>query len=451
MRLKQLAITILVLLINTQNVVSTCQTGLTSITIIERCYNATYDLIRKGLADDVAAGHLRSIMKDLVKFSVGIGKDKKVEPLKNVCIPSEFYSTVFSVRWTATYTEAALDDMLMSISNSYYKVNREETNLPTLLQTQIDERDTKWNQIVAELEKPMHEMNLTNIQYPASTRHAYDEKFAEVCEEWNKHSSSSSRTATDGLRRMLYMVVQLIAMGCEPNSSWQLIRHYVGLVSLGIRCKKTEGDLLMVPDKFMNDYYRASLRIMNTAVQDGILKSVEPIPSTVFDSYFQFLYHRLSTFGAWGQSDSMFASDIVIKNMMSYVVLSVNHQISLSNYVKESTATNPVSRSLLNSVVHVQQQPDCDSPNNVFNNLSCKKEEGYCHFQLTSPNSWYENCCNVPVCTNAVQLAPTTETFPDCCAKCNQLDCAPAILFNSDLKVPSAYQTEPPAVHVYLM
>ncbi len=450
MRLIQLALHIIVIGILAHKVNATCPSGLYALTIIERCYNATYDLIRKGLADDIASGHLRSAIKDLVKFSTGIGKDKKVDKLSTVCVPAEFYSSLFSVRWTVIYTEAALDDMLMSISNSYYKVNRASGLLPTLVQSQIDELDSKWASIVAELDKPMHDMNLTNVQYPASIRHAFDEKFAEACSEWNKHASSTSKTATDGLRRMLYMAVQLIATGCDPNSSWQLVRHYVGLVSLGIRCMKVEGSALMIPDKFMQDYVRASLRIMNTALQDGVLKPIEPIPTTVFDSYFEFVYHRLSTFGAWGQSDSLFAADIVIKNMMSYVVLAVNHQVALATYVNNGTLSTTSREVTLSNTVRQAAAPDCESPNNVFNDLQCNVAEAYCHFQLASPSSWYENCCNVIVCTNAIQLAPTQESFPDCCSKCNQLGCVPAILFNSDLQVPSVYQDDSVAIHVYL-
>lgn len=75
------------------------------------CYNATFDLIRRGLSDDIASGHMRTALSELVKYAtVNAGKNVSVVPLGSVCIPVERYSSIFTVRWSTVYTESEIDD-----------------------------------------------------------------------------------------------------------------------------------------------------------------------------------------------------------------------------------------------------------------------------------------------------------------------------------------------------
>lgn len=88
-----------------------CTIGLPAYTIMNLCYNATYNLIRKGLSNDIATGHLRTAMSELVRWATTTGKkNASLVPLGSVCIPVELYSTIFTVRWSTVYSESDLDD-----------------------------------------------------------------------------------------------------------------------------------------------------------------------------------------------------------------------------------------------------------------------------------------------------------------------------------------------------
>lgn len=89
----------------------TCTDGLFANEVISKCYEATYQLIRKGLSDEIATGHLQTVVRDMVKYLVNLGKNKTTDSLHGSCIPAECYSELFSVRWTTIHTEAALDDL----------------------------------------------------------------------------------------------------------------------------------------------------------------------------------------------------------------------------------------------------------------------------------------------------------------------------------------------------
>jgi len=430
----------------------TCTDGLTAFVVLEKCFDATYTLIRKGLADDVATGHFQAAITDLKKFAVGIGKDKTVDKLKDVCIPADFYSRTFSVRWTTVYTESILDDMLMSISNSYYDVRNNSHKLPEITAQQHAQRDAHRNVLSTELDKPLDTMNVSLITLPKSIHHAYDEKNLKACIEWKKFTFAEKRTAKDGLRKLMYMVVQLIATGCDPNRSWQLIRHYSALVSLGIRCLKQEGDQLLIPDDFMKDYLAAAMRLSNEARKDGTAKPLIKIPEAVFDSCFKLMYDRLSTFGAWGQSDTMFTSDMVIKNMMSYVVHTVEYQLKIaSDFYPADTTLNTSGRFFYDSRLRgIGNGPDCSSRRNRFHSLRCNTRGEFCFRGLQKVTySWYENCCLKILCENIIQIAPTQETYESCCAKCNQFSCKPKLSRNTALRVPGSYH-ETTVIHVFL-
>jgi len=311
--------------------VTTCTDGLKASVLLDKCFNSTYTLIRKGLADDVATGHFRAAIMSLKKFAIGIGSESNTVALKDVCIPADFYSITFSVRWTTVYTESVLDDMLMSISNSFYDVRNQSQVLPELTAFQLAQKDQQRAILFGEIAKPISTMNVSLIALPKSVDHSYDEKNAKACTEWRKNTMDEKRTAKEGLRKLLYMVVQLIATGCDPNRSWQIIRHYSALVSLGIRCDKKEGEQLLVPDDYMVDYISAAMRLSNEAERQGNLKPLSTVSDEIFDSCFKLMYERLSTFGSWGQSDTMFTSDLVIKNMMSYVIYTINSRLKVGS------------------------------------------------------------------------------------------------------------------------
>eukprot|EP00171_Calliarthron_tuberculosum_P003245 IDg3245t1 len=200
----------------------------------------------------------------------------------------------------------------------------------------------------------------------------------------------------------------------------------------------------------MRDYWAAAVRIMKKAADDKQLVERTPLPDSFFDSVYGFVYRRLATFSAWGQSDTFFSSDLTIKNMMSYASRAAleTHQVAdllLSPLQANTTATNG-----LNTTVRTTK-PDCQTSLNVYENYRCETTEKYC-YMLTTGNAgkhWYANCCNVLICQNAITIIPEITDFEGCCTECNQLECAPTLSNNEELTVPNSYTEEDVVVHVY--
>lgn len=336
----------------------------------------------------------------------------------------------------------------MTISSALYSIRNRTMVLPALSHEQQSDRDRIWTSISNEFRKPMAEMNYTNIRFPLSAIHAYDEKEGEVCSVWNKTAGTINRNAKQGLRQVLLLAVNLMAVGCEPNRAFQLVRHYCAHISLGIRCLKVEGSDLLVPDTFMLDYRAASLRMMSLAAKENTLRPAVDIPSDVFEKFFSFVYEKLSSYGGWGQADSLFSSDFVVKNMLSYIVRTINLQIIPS--IESGSST-----SLATAVRQGSQNsgPDCYSSNNSFNEMKCTTNEKFCYFELKNIKlkSWTQNCCQKLICENSVRISPTTETYESCCFQCNQFGCTPSLEKNSELSVPSVYHKIALVIHIYLL
>ncbi len=201
-----------------------CTTGLKACEIVQKCYEATYDLIRRGYADDIASMHLQTAVTDIIRH---ISSTNTTLDFGSACIPTEFFGQVFTVKWTTTLTEATLDDMLLSISNSFYDATKVDKRLPELTTKQAQEKDAHWAAIAEELKKPFVELNKSRFTFPSTAHHAHDEKYDVVCTEWYKQETDgiSSTPAAKGLRKILKMVVQLILVGCDPNGSWQILRY----------------------------------------------------------------------------------------------------------------------------------------------------------------------------------------------------------------------------------
>eukprot|EP00171_Calliarthron_tuberculosum_P020540 IDg20540t1 len=143
-----------------------CSTGLQAWMIFRNCYHSTYDLIRRGLAHDIAAAHVRSAVRDFAHYALSSTLNAASVGLGDVCIPVEQYSSKFTVRWTSVYTESELDDMLMTISNSFYHVSKDTSALPAPSAAQESERTALWNLFRAELQHPPRKINYNNIRFP---------------------------------------------------------------------------------------------------------------------------------------------------------------------------------------------------------------------------------------------------------------------------------------------
>jgi len=232
-------------------------------TIFKNCYDATYGLIRRGLADDIASYHLREALSDIKRYAK---TTVMLSPsLYDTCIPQDVYGRTFSVRWTTIFTETSLDDMLLSISDVFNNANTSASSPPTPRASQLKDKAEHWERIKGELLKAPHEVDMWNFYFPQTVKHFYDERHEAVCAEWRKHSSSETTFADKGLENILKMAVKLISVGCDVNKSWQLLRHYTALVHLGIRCDHKEGADLKVPNTFMGAYNAAAMQIMEDA------------------------------------------------------------------------------------------------------------------------------------------------------------------------------------------
>lgn len=439
--------------------VGRCISGLPAVSVLELCYSSTYVLIRQGLADDLATGHLHLAIREFVSYAKLLGKDARFVSLVNVCIPTELYSASFTVQWSTVSTEALLSDMLMSISNSFYRVSEKNSNgnLPPISSEQDRERIMHWGMIETELRKPMSEINYGLIRYPVSARHAHDENRAAACNMWHKHvaNATTREPAEEGVKKILRIVIGLISVGCDEGKSWQLLRHYTALVHLGIRCELVEGAELLVPDSFKNDYRRAALRLMKDAAVERKLEASYTLPDVFFDTTYSSILKRLSTFGSWGQSDTFFSSDLTIKNMVRFVSSSVKEHYKIANELYSKVGGRPVMKTAiktpLNTTSRTLGKPDCHDSRNRNGNMRCESSEKYC-YMYTIENQhkhWYANCCNVLICQNAITILPDMNEFSQCCTDCNQLDCKPTLSQNDALKVPNKYTHENVTVHVY--
>lgn len=428
-----------------------CASGIPALTILKLCYSSTYALIRRGLGNDIVSGHIHVAIRELIKFARASGQDWSQVSLQNICIPVELYSTIFTVQWTMVFTESVLSDMLMSISNSVFAISNSANVPPAPTAEQEFERESHWNSIEGELKKPMQVINFSKISYPLTSKHSHDPKHSTACAMWNKHKTASTKTvlAEKGLRQVLLIVIRLLEIGCDSNRSWQLIRHYTALVHLGIRCERVEGLNLLVPDKFLRDYWAASIRIMKSAMDDKLMTERTAMPEAFFDTAYGFVYKRLATFSSWGQSDAFFSSDVTIKNMMSYASHTVTENIKVADQLYAPFVNVSTTRQLSTSVRTLK--PDCQTSLNTNDNLSCVTAEKYC-YMATAGNAgkhWYANCCNVVICQNAITIIPEITDFEGCCTECNQLECSPALSNNEELTVPNSYSEEDVVVHVY--
>lgn len=419
-----------------------CTSGLPARLIFNNCYHSTYDLIRRGLADDIATAHVRSAVRDFVHYAKSTTGSGDTVRLGEVCIPVEHYSSKFTVRWTSVYTESELDDMLMTISNSFYHVSKDAAALPAPSAAQASERDSIWNLFQTELSKPLPQITYANIRFPSTALHAHDGMHDKACIEWKRFSTTSQKStpADAGLRRVLRTAVALTRAGCDAAGSWQLVRHYTALVHLGIRCVRAEGGALRVPDIFLNMYKAAAIRLLKGAKDKHRLQKAKPLNDAAFDAVFQFEYKRLATFGSWGQPDSHFGPGVTMKNMLAYTVTAADSQLRFAELLSPNII--PVSRVL---------SPDCSSPLNENGNMRCETSDYYCYFAITwQASSWFHNCCNTLICENLVTVLNEYSSFAECCEKCNQADCAPGLGQETTVHVPSSYDENGVEIHVYI-
>lgn len=420
-----------------------CKVGLTANDIFSKCFQATYKLIRRGLPDDTATAHLRNTVHDLAMFAINSGADSYSKPLGKVCIPPEKYGTTFTVRWTAVVTESSLDDMLMTISNSFYHVTKDPTKLPKLSRKQYREQIKYWNQFEKELKKPIVDIDYSKIMLPPTARHAFDEKEEQACTEWHKYSGSKQKTPADeGISNVLYMAVSLMRAGCDPNGAWQLVRHYTALVFLGIRCDHVERHDLKVPNYFTNAYYVAARRLMVKAQSLGHLRSTHRISKTAFKRVYKDEIERYSGIGAWGQVDSYFGPGLTMKNMLSYTANAANSQLDFAELVLGGDDNMPTTS-------RFDAEPNCGSSMN--SNVGCDTGAKMCYKAATwRVKSKNENCCNTLLCQNLVTVIGAFSSFEQCCRKCNAFTCPCDISTETALNVPSQYKNTDSVVHLFI-
>ena len=142
----------------------------------------------------------------------------------------------------------------------------------------------------------------------------------------------------------------------------------------------------------------------------------------------------------------MFSTDVVIKNLQSFISKTVMEELSALNKILASNNLNSTSTRMVG-----HQGPDCMTSENFNNNMMCETLGDYCYYNTgRNVKSWYENCCNVLICTNAVAILPAMENFDDCCKRCNQFKCQRALLKNDDLKIPHTYDISFSIIHIYL-
>ncbi len=426
---------------------NSCVKGLRASLIFELCYNATYDLIRRGVSQDTAAVHVSSVVREFIKYAKEEGKNTAIDTVGDLCIPVEKYSPLFTVRWTTVFTEEELDDMLMTIGNSFYSVANIDVPLPELTPALEQDRLKVWTKFLEQLQQPMNQINYTSITFPMTARHSFDWRKDSACAEWHRFSQHpTSTSAVTGLRRVLKMAVELVNMGSDPNAAWQLVRHYTALVHLGIRCLKTEGSELQVPNAFQRTYGRAAIKLLKQAQDDRKFVQGQRVPDPAFDAVFDFEYQQLSRFGSWGQPDAHFGPGVTIKNMLAFTSHAAQTQLQFASMFYQNNS-NPLYTTRLPA-----NQPDCTSANNWLGNMQCETTDEFCFFGATwQVSSWYENCCNKLICDNVVSILP--EYFDDyagCCEACHQLDCSPTFTENEDINVPRSSGDTNVTVHVYV-
>lgn len=426
-----------------------CSSGLRASVIFELCYNATYDLIRRGVAQDTVMVHVSSVMREIIKFGKELNTTNlDVDTVGSLCVPVEKYSPLFTVRWTTVFTEEELDDMLMTIGNSFYSVSNIDVALPPLNATLEADRTAKWLQFKSQLNVPINQMDYKQLVFPRTALHAYDWKHANACSEWNRFTQyPTSSTAEMGLRKVLKVAVELVIMGVDPSSAWQLVRHYTALVHLGIRCLKLEGPSLMVPNFFDRTYSLAAVKLLSKASKDGTLQRGNAVPGEAFDAVFKFEYERLAQFGSWGQPDAHFGPGVTIKNMLSYTAHATQAQLQFAiNFFGNGSQSLPTSVRPAGGA-----RPNCNSAANTNGNMKCQTADHYCYYPASSVSSWYENCCNELICNNVVAILPDYfNSYEACCKTCHQLGCSPSFTEQEDINVPRTSKDETLTVHVYL-
>lgn len=143
----------------------------------------------------------------------------------------------------------------------------------------------------------------------------------------------------------------------------------------------------------------------------------------------------------------MFASDVVIKNLKSYISKSVKEEFM--ELKRLLVPTNTSITPLIRALGHIG--PDCQTTNNYNGNMMCETLGDFCYYEYQkNVEDWYQNCCNVLICTNAVAILPSMDNFDDCCKRCNQYKCQNALLKNNDLKIPHTYEITDSIIHIYL-
>ncbi len=136
----------------------------------------------------------------------------------------------------------------------------------------------------------------------------------------------------------------------------------------------------------------------------------------------------------------------MIKNLKSFISKSVKEEYTALKEILTSGGIISTSTRILGD-----KGPDCSSQKNFNWNMTCETHGDYCYYKINKViNSWYENCCNVLICSNAVAILPSMDTFDDCCKRCNQFKCQKALLKNNDLKIPHTYDISVSIIHIYL-
>lgn len=414
--------------------------------VFQKCYDATFELIRRGFAHDIATTHFQ---KALFEVSNSTKDSVKSSRFASVCIPPEVYGRIFTVRWTTVLTETALNDMLLSISNSFFNPREDAVKVYSGSWKQRLEKYMYWWLIRRQLWKPYNSIDPKNFKFPPTIRHVQDPEYKQVCAEWKLHFVQPTTSAIAGLQQVLKIVVNLLKVGCDPNGSWQILRHYSALVYVGIRCQRKEKEELDVPDQYFEDYSVAAMALMNDAQKAGKLVPYVASSDHEFEIMYKFIYERLATFSAWGVADMTFGSNMVVKNLMVFVNQSVHREMGDLGTVLRTYGIHPAVRTEGGG-----EGPDCKSKNNNAKGQKCNTKAGYCFWKHDQKKyevkNLLENCCQDTVCTNAVRILPTRTSYAECCRDCNQFQCKPKFKNKPALKIPHVSKDHPQVIHIYI-
>ncbi|KAI0563821.1 hypothetical protein FGB62_33g1107 [Gracilaria domingensis] len=407
-----------------------CQTIHTS---MKEAYYSQVDMVRRGLPVRVA----QSEYVYAANYYAWQSSRFRYDNLNSTCVWTGLWYGLFDYQNRAKWVIHYLQQIRLANLEINFLNFTQYPSLPDMNSTNTDYVDALWQSVDQRLKStPRGGYVFDDFMFPSNVEVLYDPGKELACSEYYKFGSLNSTNSLPAPDTFVILGIASIKMfrdGGRKSSIEQMLTHFAGYTYNGVRCTRTEKEVLRIPLTLLHAYSRNLGFIFASCLKNPLVSfSVE-----AFETVFADEISSLTSYNSWGHTE--YAKLVgrysipAIVNAVDTLLDQANYE-ALQSYDSNSTSTSTSSGSSSSSDSEPDDELEYDDRFLVAErSASCGS--GYVWLARENPvTSSSEHCC-AAVCEVFSLLSTTVDPYPhdECCYRCNENHGCPSGLTDDDI------------------